>query len=54
MARARIEFLTPKAKILAQVAKSREQEIFAWGVKISILAQAIAGWESYSYELVIG
>ena len=53
MAKARIEFLTPKAKILAQVAKPRGQEILAWGVKISILAQAI-GWESYSYELVIG
>ena len=52
MARARIEFLTPKAKILAQVAKPRGQEILAWGVKNFILAQAI-GWESYSYELVI-
>ena len=28
MARARIKFLTPKAKILAQVAKPRGQEIF--------------------------
>ena len=49
MARARIKFLTPKAKILAQVAKPRGQEILAWGVKNFILAQAI-GWESYSYE----
>ena len=46
---ARIKFLTPKAKILAQVAKPRGQEILAWGVKNFILAQAI-GWESYSYE----
>ena len=28
MARARIKFLTPKAKILAQVAKPRGQEFF--------------------------
>ena len=47
------KILTPKAKILAQVAKPRGQEILAWGVKNFILAQAI-GWESYSYELVIG
>ena len=41
MARARIQFLTPKAKILAQVGKPRGQEILAWGVRILFLPKPL-------------
>ena len=35
------KILTPKAKILAQVAKPRGQEILAWGVRILFLPKPL-------------
>ena len=46
MAWARIEFLTPQAKISCPRGFATWARIFAFGVKNSILALAI-GWESY-------
>ena len=49
MAWAKIEFLTPQAKISCPRGFATWARIFAFGVKNSILALAI-GWESYIFH----